>query len=131
MTPAARMGDRVVGTDIHILLVPSAGGPVPTPTPLPFTGIITDGCSRDVLICGQPAAVVGSTAENTPPHVAPPPTTFQKQPTNRGTITTGSATVLINGKCAARANDIVRTCHDPVDQPTGSIIAVSTVDVGG
>ena len=36
--PAARQNDPVVGTDTHILLVPSPGGPVPTPTPLPFNG---------------------------------------------------------------------------------------------
>jgi len=54
--PAARQGDPVVGTDTHILLVPSPGGPVPTPTPLPFSGRLASGTSTDVFINGQPAA---------------------------------------------------------------------------
>lgn len=29
--PAAKMGDKVVGMDIHIVMIPSPGGPVPTP----------------------------------------------------------------------------------------------------
>ncbi|GLZ39449.1 PAAR domain-containing protein [Actinokineospora sp. NBRC 105648] len=131
MSPGAKMGDKVVGTDIHILLVPSPGGPVPTPTPIPFTGTITGGCSADVLIAGAPAAVLGSTATNAPPHLAPPPATFQVPPTNQGTVIKGSGTVLINNKPAARAGDTVQTCNDPAPAPTGSIIAVSTVDIGG
>jgi len=47
---AAKMGDKVIGTDIHIIMVPSPGGPVPTPMPNPFNGTITGGCSTDVMI---------------------------------------------------------------------------------
>ena len=55
---------------------------------------------------GMPAATVGSTAENAPPHIpVPPGTSFQKPPSNRGTIQAGSATVMINGKPAARSGD--------------------------
>ncbi|WP_026315980.1 PAAR domain-containing protein [Actinokineospora enzanensis] len=129
MSPGARLGDKVVGTDTHVLMVPSPGGPVPTPTPLPFTGTITGDCSTDVFITGAPAAVAGSTATNAPPHVAPSP--FQNPPTNRGTVVRGSGTVLINGKPAARTGDTVQTCNDPAPAPTASIIAVSTVDIGG
>ncbi len=46
MAIAAKMGDKVIGTDIHIIMVPSPGGPVPTP----FNGTITGGCSTDVMI---------------------------------------------------------------------------------
>ncbi len=35
--PAARQNDPVTGTDVHIVLTPSPGGPVPTPVPLPFS----------------------------------------------------------------------------------------------
>lgn len=31
--PAAKQGDRVVGVDTHIVMIPSPGGPVPTPVP--------------------------------------------------------------------------------------------------
>ncbi|GAA0815920.1 PAAR domain-containing protein [Spirilliplanes yamanashiensis] len=125
----AKMGDLVTGTDTHIVLVPSPGGPVPTPTPLPFAGTITGGCSTDVLIDGQPAAVVGSTATNNPPHVAPNGP-FQIPPTNQGTVLLGSQTVLINGKPAARVGDSVQTCNDPAPAPTCTIQGAGTVQIG-
>ncbi|WP_158893780.1 PAAR domain-containing protein [Amycolatopsis anabasis] len=129
MSPAAKQGDQVVGTDIHIVLVPTPGGPVPTPTPLPFNGILTGGCSPNVLVGGAPAATVGSTATNSPPHI-PPGGPFQIPPTNTGVVVRGSATVLINGKPAARAGDTVNTCNDPAPAPTSSIVATSTVQIG-
>ena len=48
--PAARQHDPVTGTDVHIVLTPSPGGPVPTPVPLPFSGQIVSGTSADVLV---------------------------------------------------------------------------------
>jgi uncharacterized Zn-binding protein involved in type VI secretion len=123
--PAARQNDPVTGTDTHILLVPSPGGPVPTPTPLPFTGQLMTGLSTDVLIDGLPAAIQGSVAQNMPPHIAPPPATFSKPPTNQGRVVTGSPTVLVNGKPLARLGDPVLTCNDPADLPAGAISAGS------
>lgn len=123
--PAARQNDPVTGTDTHILLVPSPGGPVPTPTPLPFAGKLVSGVSRDVFINGLPAATVDSVAQNTPPHLAPPPATFQKPPTDAGTVIAGSRTVLVNGKGLARVGDQVKTCNDPADAPTSAITAGS------
>ena len=79
--PAAKQGDHITGTDVHIVLVPSPTGPVPTPQSLPFAGVITGGLSTDVTIMGQAAAVAGSTADNTPPHVPlTPGTAFQRPP---------------------------------------------------
>ncbi|TDQ01137.1 PAAR domain-containing protein [Labedaea rhizosphaerae] len=124
--PAAKMGDAVTGTDTHIVMVPSPGGPVPTPQPFPFNAKILNGCSTNVLIAGKPAAVVGSEAVIVPPHV-PSSGSFQKPPTNNGKIVVGSPTVLINGKPAARNGDKVLTCNDPVPLPVGTIIAVGTV----
>lgn len=128
--PAARLGDGVNGTDVHIVMVPSPTGPVPTPTPLPFAGTIANGCSQNVLIGGQPAAVVGSGAVNSPPHI-PTGGTFQVPPTNQGTVLKGSATVLINGKPAARNGDAVLTCAEPAPAPNGVIRAAGNVLVGG
>lgn len=128
--PAAKQGDKIVAMDMHILMVPSPGGPVPTPTPLPFNGIISGNLSSDVKIMGMPAATVGSTADNIPPHICPPPATFQKPPTNKGTIQLGSATVFINGKPAARMGDTCMTCNDPTDMPVGQVVAVGTVLIG-
>ena len=129
--PAAKQGDQIVGTDTHIVLVPSPGGPVPTPLPHPFVGIIDGNLSKDVFIMGRPAATVGSTAKNTPPHIPTPPgTSFQKPPSNTGTVITGSATVLINSKPAARSGDTANTCNDPADLPVGKVVAVGTVLIG-
>ncbi len=130
--PAAKLGDRVVGMDVHIVLMPSPTGPVPTPVTLPFNGVIQGKVSTNVFIEGKPAATVGSVAFNTPPHIPPPPATgFQKPPSNRGTIFSGSRTVFINGKPAARAGDPVMTCNDPVDRPAGRVVSVGRVLIGG
>jgi uncharacterized Zn-binding protein involved in type VI secretion len=80
---------------------------------------------------GKPAATVGSTADNVPPHLPTPPgTAFQTPPANRGTVQAGSPTVHINSKPAARNGDTVMTCNDPADAPVGKIVAVGTVLVG-
>jgi uncharacterized Zn-binding protein involved in type VI secretion len=68
--PAARQNDPVTGTDTHILMVPSPGGPVPTPTP---------------LVNGKPLARVGD-------QVA---TCHDPADLPTGTITAGSADVLV------------------------------------
>lgn len=130
--PIATMGAQVVGVDIHIVMVPSPGGPVPTPLPHPFSGKITGGVVATVNVGGQPVAVKGSMATNAPPHLPTPPgTSFQKPPANQGTVEIGSFTVNIGGQPAARVGDPVRTCNDPADQPVGSIAAPpTTVFVG-
>ncbi len=129
--PAAKQGDQIIATDTHIVMVPSPGGPVPTPLPHPFTGMINGNLSSDVNIMGMPAATADSTADNTPPHIPTPPgTAFQKPPANQATIKIGSPTVKINGKMAARNGDIAETCNDPADLPIGQVIAVGTVFIG-
>lgn len=128
--PLAKQGDTVVGVDIHIYLIPAAAGaPVPTPLPSPFNGILQLKLSTDVMVMGMPAATVGSIAVNTPPHI-PQGGPFQRPPSNQGEIMVGSLTVLINGKGAARAGDPAKTCNDPADMPTGTVVSVGTVLVG-
>ena len=126
---AAKQGDQIIATDTHIVMIPSPGGPVPTPLPNPFVGMISGGLSTNVKIMGMPAATLGSTADNVPPHI-PQGGPFQKPPTNKATIMIGSPTVLINGKPAARNGDTALTCNDPVDLPIGKVIAVGTVMIG-
>lgn len=130
--PAAKQGDQVMAVDMHIVMVPAPPAPpVPTPLPHPFSGIISGGLSSNVNIMGKPAAVVGSTADNSPAHIPTPPgTSFQKPPSNKATIQMGSQTVMINGKPAARAGDTAMTCNDPADMPMGTVIAVGTVMIG-
>ena len=130
--PAAKQGDQVVAVDIHIVMVPAPPGP-PTPTPLPhpFAGKLNGGLSSDVKIMGKPAAVVGSTADNSPAHQPTTPGTgFQKPPSNKATIQLGSATVKINGKAAARTGDKAMTCNDPSDLPSGTVVATGSVMIG-
>ena len=79
---------------------------------------------------GKPAAVQGSTATNSPPHV-PQGGPFQKPPADKATVQRGSGSVLINGKPAARNGDTALTCNDPADLPAGTIIAAGTVLIGG
>jgi hypothetical protein len=104
--PAATWGDFVVGVDVHVVMVPSPGGPVPVPLPHPYFGLVGDPAATAVgaftstlislctgappspprgltLINGLPAATTNDTARNTSllPHVAMPPgTLFQRQP---------------------------------------------------
>lgn len=130
--PATKANDQVMATDIHIVMVPVVLVLVPTPLPHPFTGIITGSLTPTVKINGQAAAVVGSTATNTPAHLPTPPgIVFQKPPMNQGTIQMGSATVRLGGKPAARNGDVALTCNDPADAPLGTVVAVSTVFIGG
>jgi uncharacterized Zn-binding protein involved in type VI secretion len=121
----------VVGVDTHIVMVPTPGGPVPTPLPHPFSGQLDGGLVNTVKIGGKAAAVVDSSSSNQPAHVPTPPgTSFQKPPADQGTVMAGSPTVKIGGKAAARRGDPVRTCNDPTDMPAGQIIAAGTVRIG-
>jgi len=128
--PAAKQGDQITATDTHIILIPAAAGaPVPTPTPLPFAGILQSSLSTNVNIMGQPAATVGSIANNTSPHI-PTGGSFSKPPSNMGKVFQGSPTVKINGQPAARNGDPAMTCNDPADLPVGTVVAVGTVLIG-
>jgi len=129
--PAAKLGDRIIAIDTHLVLVPVLGVPTPTPLPHPFFGTINGNLSSNVNIMGQPAATVGSTATNLPPHLPTPPgTSFVKPPSNQGTVQLGSPTVHINGKMAARNGDAALTCNDPGDLPVGQVVAIGTVMMG-
>lgn len=124
--PAAKENDLAVGVDIHVVLVPSPGGPVPTPLPHPFSGPLDTDLSQDVEIEGRAAATKGSIATNKPPHIPTPPgTSFQSPPEDKGTVSTGSATVNINGKQAARVGDTVDSCEG-----VSVIVGSSTVLIG-
>lgn len=130
--PAATANSQVVGVDTHIVMVPTPGGPVPTPLPHPFSGVITSGVVSTVTVGGQPAATLDSVAQNNPPHLPTPPgVSFQKPPANQGSVTMASTTVIIGGKGMARVGDQVSTCNDPADAPVAMIVGpIGTVMVG-
>ncbi len=127
--PAAKQGDKIIAIDTHIVMIPSPGGPVPTPMPMPFIGSIKGNLSADVLIEKKGAATKGSTADNMPRHI-PSGGPFQKPPSNKATIKKGSAKVLINNQEAARLGDPAETCNDPADAPKGTVIGAGTVLIG-
>src|SRR3954452_18265430 len=127
--PIAKANDQVLATDTHIVLVP----PFLTPAPLPhvFVGMLNGGLAPPPQGGGQAAAIVGSTADNTPPHIPTPPgVSFQSPPSNKGTVQIGSSTVRICGKGAARNGDVVQACNDPADLPVGQIGAGGMVSAG-
>src|SRR5262245_59012989 len=126
--PAAKKGDRVTATDMHLIQPP--GTAPPAPVPHPFSGILDGGLSSNVNIESMAAATVQSTATNTPAHL-PIGGSFVVPPKNKATIIKGSATVLINSKAAARSGDTALTCNDPVDAPVGTVVASGTVLIGG
>lgn len=127
---AAKHGEKVIATDIHIVLIQAPPGPpILVPVPHSFTGIIDGNLSQNVKIEGMPAATVDSTATNMPFHI-PQGGPFQKSPSNKATINIGSTTVRINGKMVARNGDTAITCNDPSDMPIGKVIATGTVFVG-
>jgi uncharacterized Zn-binding protein involved in type VI secretion len=127
MPPAAKKGDHVKATDTHLIQPP--GTAPPAPVQHRFDGLLDGGLSSDVEIEGQPAATAGSTATNTPPHV-PIGGTFVNPPTNKGRVLTGSGSVSINEKPAARDGDPAMTCNDPADLPVGKVSATGTVEIG-
>jgi uncharacterized Zn-binding protein involved in type VI secretion len=113
-TPAASMGDSVLGSCLHTYqsTTPSPGGPVPTPVPmtLPFQGKIIGPCAPTVLIGGKPASVLMDNVVNTSVH---PPMGGAATPgppippaTNKAVIIMGSPTVLICNKPAIRTGSI-------------------------
>ena len=130
--PAATATSMVVGLDTHMVLVPTPGGPVPVPLPHPFQGQVVAATVPTVMINGLPAAVVGSVAAASPPHLPTPPgVAFAVPPTSTGTVLMGSPTVLVGGLPAARNADPVQTCNDPVPAPVSQLVAPSpTVTIG-
>ncbi len=134
--PAAKQGDKIVGVDTHIVMIPSPGGPVPTPLPHPFSGMIDGGCSSSVKIMGMPAATVNSTATNMPPHI-PQGGPFQKPPSNKAEIILGSTDVFIGngggggGGGGGGSSTEASTGAAAVQAEEGHFLDVKFVDKGG
>ena len=134
--PAAKQNDKVIGVDTHIILIPSPGGPIPTPLPHPFNGMIDGNTISSVSIEGMPAAVVGSTASNMPPHI-PQGGPFQKPPTNKANIIMGSPNVFIGdgsgggGGGGGTGGSAVSASSQAVEVEEGHFLDVKFVDKGG
>lgn len=127
--PAAVMGDQITATcPLHLIPNPATGIPQPG-APMPFTAPITVAVATRTLIAGRPAAVVGSSGLNTPPHVGVHPADPFMLPTAQvGTVSKGSLTVLIEGRPAARTGDIAVVC---MGLPGTIVGTAATVLIGG
>src|SRR5262245_60536686 len=146
---AAKLGDPVIGVDLHMVMVPSPTGPIPTPLPHAFVGVVYDPLGAAIaaaasrLSGGGAVLINGMTAANTGMEVrgekhipTPPGTAFAPNdvPDNRGTLVTGSKTVSMGGASAARTTSLVSSCNFPVNLPTSACMAVpmgAAVIVGG
>jgi len=124
--PAAKQFDQLKAVDMHLIQPPNASSP--SMVPHDFDGQLDGELSDDVWIERQRAATVGSTAKNMPPHV-PQGGSFVNLPTNQGSIISGSTTVFINGKAAARNGDEAQTCTEGPGQP-GHVVASGSVYIG-
>ena len=150
MGTAAKFFDPVVGIDVHLVLVPTPAGPVPTPLPHPFVGIVFDpigaavgaaigavlGGGGPVFVQGLPCGNTGTDVKGyphfpTPPGVAPAPA---DPPANEGTLVTGSTSVKFMGSSESRITSMVSTCGFPVSLPTSVCLSVPAgppVNIGG
>jgi uncharacterized Zn-binding protein involved in type VI secretion len=101
---------------------------MPAP-PMPFSAPLVQNLASTVQIAGKPAAVVGSSGFNTPPHVglhASDP--FMIPTTQLGTVSGGSSSVLFEGKPAARTGSPCTVCAGLPGQLAGT---AATVLIGG
>jgi uncharacterized Zn-binding protein involved in type VI secretion len=120
--PAIVAGDKVTGTCPNHL-IPSASGTAPA-GPLPFSAPLTVDTVATVLIGGKPAAVVGSSGYNTPPHAGIVDGAFASPTGQVGRILTGSPTVLIGGKPAATGSSTAAMCATPATAITPTVTSV-------
>lgn len=126
-SPAIVLGDRISGVcAIHQIPNPATGAPQPAP-PMPFSAPLVNGLESTVLILGKPAAVLGSSGLNAPPHVGLHPADPFMVPTmQEGRIVSGSTSVLFGGKPAANATSNATCCAT-----AGSLIpSVASVMIG-
>jgi uncharacterized Zn-binding protein involved in type VI secretion len=115
MAQPAVQGDLIQGNclpGMHQIPNPSSGAPQPSPAPLPFSGPLLAALVPEVTIGGKAVAVVGSSADNTPPHIglhASDPS--QANPKLQvGKVVAGSATVTFGGKPAATSMSQCQIC---------------------
>ena len=118
--------DKVMGFDVHIMVVPSGNGTTTVPLPHPFIGKLADKLSKDVKIKDKACATKDSVAKHDDSmHMQLPGTIkFQNNPKKEGKVTGGTSNkVKINGKEAAVIGSQVSTCNDVGAQNNSTVIA--------
>jgi uncharacterized Zn-binding protein involved in type VI secretion len=128
-TAAAVMGDKVTATcSGHQIPNPATGAPQPAP-PMPFSAPLIQGLATTVTIGGKFAAVAGSSGLNLPPHVGLHPSDPFMSPSNQqAQVAVGSATVMFDGKPAAKTGSSCTVCLGAPGQLAGT---AATVLIGG
>ncbi|MGE5402344.1 MAG: PAAR domain-containing protein [Ignavibacteriales bacterium] len=134
---AAKEGDNITGKST-VWVQP---GSSPTTVPFTYNGSIDNSFSPNVFIMGKHAAIVGSKATTNP--VPPVPNLLSPidNPVDNkiATITTGSSTVFINNKSAARNKDKAEACDFSTTpspgkcdkKQNGNVDATGSVYIGG
>lgn len=120
-------GDKVMGFDVHIMVVPAGNTTANVPLPHPFIGKLKDKLAKDVKIGDHKAAVKGSKAKHDDSmHMQLPGTIkFQNNPKKEGEVTGGTAAKLkIDGKEACTIGSMVTTCNDTGMQNNSTVIAM-------
>ena len=108
-TPAVVQGDRINGICTKHLM-PSASGTQPA-GPRAFSAPVTLGLALKVQVGGKPAAVMGASGMNdNPAHAGIVDGPFAAPAGQIGRITSGSATVQIEGKAAATVSSQATCC---------------------
>ncbi len=136
---ASKWYDPVLGVDIHIILVPTPVGPVPTPLPNPFVGMVFDpagmvfavgfgaatGGVSFTLVNSLPVTNTGTGATNklTLPHL-PIPGPFQIPPSDSADLMFGGLQVHFGGSHVVRLGDVALSCNDPVEMPTSTVLVI-------
>lgn len=128
MPAAARMKDKAKHDATHCHAPIHPAGPTTAPAPHP-SGMpqILMGCSMNVKIQNESAATMTSQTG--------PCSLVSCVPAGPGMIMLGSMTVMVNGKPAARVDDLVLfpSCVAPIPSPTGKIMGpgATKVQIGG
>ena len=120
-------GDKVMGMDTHIMVVPAGNTTTTVPLPHPFIGKLKDKLAKDVTIKDKKCAVKDSVAKHDDSmHMQLPGTIkFQNNPKKEGKVTGGtSSKVKIEGKEAAVIGSQVTTCNDMGMQNNSTVIAM-------
>ena len=113
---------------IHLIPNPATGAPQPSPAPLPFSAPLTMGLATSVTIEGKPAAVVGATGYNTPPHIGLHPSDPFMVPTmQQAVVVSGALNVFVEGKSVATDQSQATCCGIPGGSP---VPTAATVTVG-
>ena len=121
------MGDKIQGQcAIHQIPNPATGAPQPSPAPMPFSAPLLMDLEQTVTIGGKAVAVMGSNGLNTPPHVGLHPSDPSLVPTmQKGTVMSGSPTVMAGGKPIATSSSQVTMCMQLPGQPLATVTNVT------